>query len=120
MENTALNDTTTKDQDWKQKKGYVPLIVLTAVLLGLAFCAGQSRGTSLAVGSSAGANLNLQWPPVDMEPPKPFCVLIKDKADCLNATDDDGTQCYWTQRFGINHCLKKTEKHSFRGGAASA
>ena len=51
MENTALNDTTTKDQDWKQKKGYVPLIVLTAVLLGLAFCAGQSRGTSLAVGS---------------------------------------------------------------------
>ena len=51
MENTALNDTTIKDQDWKQKKGYAPLIVLTAVLLGVAFCAGQSRGTSLAVGS---------------------------------------------------------------------
>ena len=53
MENTALNGTTaTQDQDdWKQKKGYAPLIVLITVLLGLAFCAGQIRGTSLAVGS---------------------------------------------------------------------
>jgi len=47
MENTALNDATTKDQDWKQKKGYAPLIVLIALLFGTAFCAGQIRGTSL-------------------------------------------------------------------------
>ena len=56
MENTALNDTTTKDQDWKTKKGYGPIIVAVslALLLGVAFCAGQSRGTSLAVGSGTG------------------------------------------------------------------
>ena len=56
MENTALNDTTTKDQDWKTKKGYGPIIVAVslALLLGVAFCAGQSRGTSLAGGSGTG------------------------------------------------------------------
>ena len=53
-EKTALNGTTTsKDQEWKQKKGYTPLIVLTALLLGCGFYAGQIHGarTSLAVGS---------------------------------------------------------------------
>ena len=59
MENTALNGTTTtttKDQDdWKQKKGYTPLIVLTTVLLGLAFYAGQSRGSNVAGGTTRGA-----------------------------------------------------------------
>ena len=52
-ETTALNGTTTKDQEWKQKKGYTPLIVLTALLLGCGFYAGQIHGarTSLAVGS---------------------------------------------------------------------
>jgi len=59
MENTALNGTTTtttKDQeDWKQKKGYTPLIVLTTVLLVLAFYAGQSRGSNVAGGTTRGA-----------------------------------------------------------------
>ena len=59
MENTALNGTTTtttKDQeDWKQKKGYTSLIVLTAVLLVLAFYAGQSRGSNVAGGTTRGA-----------------------------------------------------------------
>ena len=50
----TLNDTTTKnDQDWKQKRGYTPWIVLTVVLLGLAaFYAGEIRGGNTSGGSS--------------------------------------------------------------------
>ena len=49
-ETTALNGTaTSKDHDGKQKKGYAPLIVLTALLLGLTFCAGQFRGARTAL-----------------------------------------------------------------------
>ena len=44
-----------KEQDWKQKKGYTPLIVLTTVLLVLAFYAGQSRGSNVAGGTTRGA-----------------------------------------------------------------
>ena len=47
MENTAPNDTTTtKDQDWKQKKGYGPIIVAVslALLLGLSFYLGGHLG----------------------------------------------------------------------------
>ena len=46
MENTALNDTTTtKDQDWKQKKGYGPIIAMSlALLLGLSFYLGGHLG----------------------------------------------------------------------------
>ena len=44
MENTALNGTTnaTKDQEWKTKKGYGPIIVALclALLLGLSLYAG--------------------------------------------------------------------------------
>ena len=54
MENTTLNGTTTKKQDWKQKKGYAPLIVLVTILLGTAFYAGQICGTSAAGGSGTG------------------------------------------------------------------
>ena len=54
MENTTLNGTTTKEQDWKQKKGYTPLIVLITILLGTAFYAGQICGTSVAGGSGTG------------------------------------------------------------------
>ena len=46
MENTAPNDTTTtKDQDWKQKKGYGPIIAMSlALLLGLSFYLGGHLG----------------------------------------------------------------------------
>lgn len=50
MEHTALNGTTTAtNHDWKEKKGYTSLVVFVALLLGLAFYAGQIRGMSLAV-----------------------------------------------------------------------
>ena len=51
MEHTALNGTAStttiiKDQEeWKQKKGYGPLILFAVLLLGSAFYAGQSRST---------------------------------------------------------------------------
>ena len=50
----TLNDTTTKnDQDWKQKRGYTPWIVLTVVLLGLAaFYAEEIHGGNIVGGSS--------------------------------------------------------------------
>ena len=45
MENTALNSTTvtTKDQEWKTKKGYGPIIIAVslALLLGLSFYASR-------------------------------------------------------------------------------
>jgi len=52
MENTALNGTTnaTKNQEWKTKKGYGPIIVAAslALLLGLSFYAGrQVSGANL-------------------------------------------------------------------------
>ena len=59
-ESTALNGTTatTKDHDWKEKKGstYTPwIVVTTALLLGLlAFYAGQRRGSSTVAGGVGG------------------------------------------------------------------
>ena len=55
-ENTALNDTTnatTKDQEWK-KKGYTSLVVSLALLLVVAFYAGQSRGARTSLAGSGG------------------------------------------------------------------
>ena len=55
-ENTALNDTTnatTKDQEWK-KKGYTSLVVSLALLLVVAFYAGQSRGARTSHAGSGG------------------------------------------------------------------
>ena len=105
MENTALNDTTTKDQDWKTKKGYGPIIVAVslALLLGVAFCAGQSRGTSLAVGSgttrggtTAIASLTMMSNDADsMEPPKSTCKKIKNEADC-----NERKKCKWRESRG--------------------
>ena len=54
-ENTALNDTTnatTKDQEWK-KKGYTSFVVSLALLLVVAFYAGQSRGARTSLAGSA-------------------------------------------------------------------
>ena len=69
MENTALNGTTnaTKNQEWKTKKGYGPIIVAAslALLLGLSFYAGRQvsganlreMGTKNAVASSSSTSL---------------------------------------------------------------
>ena len=56
MEQTAaFNGTTTKDQQaWKTKKGFGPLIVVATLLLGLAFHAGQMRGSSTVAGRTRG------------------------------------------------------------------
>ena len=59
MENTVLNSTTTKDQEWKTKKGYGPIIVAVslALLLGLSFYAGrhsaEMRMTNVVASSSS-------------------------------------------------------------------
>ena len=63
MENTALNGTTTvtKNQEWKTKKGYGPIIVAVslALLLGLSFYAGcHSRRHKLSAKKTAGAVVN--------------------------------------------------------------
>ena len=64
MENTALNNTTTttKDhEDWKQKRGYGPIIVAVslALLLGLSFYTGGSidGGTTLHHGEMGTKNV---------------------------------------------------------------
>ena len=51
MDQTApLNGTTIKDQAWKEKKGFGPLIMVAVLLLGLAaFYAGQISGSSTVV-----------------------------------------------------------------------
>ena len=60
MENTALNGTTVaKEQEWKTKKGYGPIIVAVslALLLGLSFFAGrhsaEMRMTNVVASSSS-------------------------------------------------------------------
>ena len=63
MENTALNGSTnattvTKNQEWKTKKGYGPIIVAVslALLLGLSFYAGRHSAAmrmTNGVGSSS-------------------------------------------------------------------
>ena len=98
-ENTALNDTTNatiKDQEWK-KKGYTSLVVSLALLLVVAFYAGQSRGarTSLA-GSGGTASLMMLSNDADsMEPPTSICFPITDVTDCVKAKDNDDVQCVW-------------------------
>ena len=58
MEKSTLNGTTTNDQAWKEKKGFAPLIMLTALLLGLAFYAGQmSGGGTVATRGGAKASM---------------------------------------------------------------
>ena len=49
-ETTPLNGTTIKDEAWKEKKGFGPLIMVAILLLGLAaFYAGQMSGSSTVV-----------------------------------------------------------------------
>ena len=52
--NSALNGATTKDQAWKTKKGYGPMVVVATLLLGLAYRSGQMSG-STGAGSTRGA-----------------------------------------------------------------
>ena len=49
-ENAPLNGATTKNRDSKKMRGYTPLIVIAAFLLGLAFYSDQIHDTSLAGG----------------------------------------------------------------------
>ena len=63
-ETTALNDVTatttiTKKHDWKGKKGYMPLVVSLALLLGVAFYAGQIDGrTTRAAAAEAATGMD--------------------------------------------------------------
>ena len=57
MEQTTLNSTPTEDQEWKHKKGYTPLIVLTALLFGCAFNAGQYGGSTVSTCGDANASM---------------------------------------------------------------
>ena len=66
MENTTVNGTTiTKDQEWKTKKGYGPIIVAVslALLLGLSFYAGRHSSDAMrmtnGVASSSSSSLSL-------------------------------------------------------------
>ena len=110
MENTALNDATTKDQDWKTKKGYGPIIVAVslALLLGVAFCAGQSRGTSLAVGSGTTrggttAIASLTMMSNDADYMQQYCSVHTDRASCVAATGFYDDPCIWARARGV--CL---------------
>ena len=81
MEQTTRNGTTTKDQEWKQKKGYAPLIVLTALLLllGLASYAGlQIRGSTVAGSTTRGGATTasmVHYDPVTITNKTPYDVL---------------------------------------------
>jgi len=69
MEHTALNGTAStiiKDQEeWKQKKGYGPLILFAVLLLGGAFYAGQSRSTIR--GATTAASLTMMSNDAELE-----------------------------------------------------
>lgn len=90
MPQTTLNGTTTKDQEWEQKKGYAPLIVLTALLLllGLASYAGlQIRGSTVAGGTTHGSATiasMIHYDPVTITNKTPYDVL----PDKYNYDDD--------------------------------
>ena len=104
-ENTALNDTTnattTKDQEWK-KKEYMPLVVTLVFLLGLAFYAGQSRGTRTRSGGTASlmrmsneADLTARHTSI--------CLPFQNEPDCVKTTDDDGVECVWYYSYQLQY-----------------
>ena len=114
-ENTALNDTThattTKDQEWK-KKGYTSLVVSLALLLVVAFYAGQSRGarTSLA-GSGGTASLMMLSNNADSTTPifPSVCAPIMVPHDCVAAKETDGVECIWSYSHILERpaCMRK-------------
>ena len=132
-ENTALNGTiattttTTQKHDGKEKKGYLPLVVTLAFLLGLAFYAGQRHGvrTSLA-GSGGTASLVIPkylqdeenyndalHPTLAPSTAPPFssgCAPITVPIDCVAAKDADGVECWWYYSFhlGRDACMTHT------------
>ena len=87
MENTALNGTTvTKDQEWKTKKGYGPIIVAVslALLLGLSFYAGrhstEMMGMTNGVASSSSSSLT---PVCERKYPVTGRYTCKTNIDCM-------------------------------------
>ena len=125
MEHTALNGTAStttiiKDQEeWKQKKGYGPLILFAVLLLGVAFYAGQSRSTILGATTMMSNVAEYMVPPghvaTNLEQFKQeaeqeyeeatatagglsgadghlTCALIKKEVDCLNTKEYN---CFW-------------------------
>ena len=114
-ENTALNDTTnatTKDQEWK-KKGYTSLVVSLALLLVVAFYAGQRHGartTSLA-GLGGTASLMMLSNNADSTTPifPSVCAPIMVPHDCVAAKETDGVECIWSYSHILERpaCMRK-------------
>ena len=107
-ENTALNDTTNatiKDQEWK-KKGFLPLVVILVVLLGLAFYAGQSRGARTTSLAGSGGTASLMMLSNEAVP----CTQIPTKDDCVKAYDNNGIQCVASYSYYLRRdaCMKIT------------
>ena len=104
MEHTALNGTTTAtNHDWKEKKGYTSLVVFVALFLGLAFYAGQIRGTSLAVagGTIRGATASLTMSHKDYPGVSTFECPIGEEISCLTVASWGTTpRCWCTISWG--------------------
>ena len=104
--NSALNGATTKDQAWKTKKGYGPMVAIATLLLGLAFYAGQMSGSTVA-GNTRGAAAS-----ASMMSFQAFDAMMSGKDWCANSPEAYKPLCYCANRVCgtiIGQCFEETD-----------
>ena len=115
MENTALNGTTnaTKNQEWKTKKGYGPIIVAAslALLLGLSFYAGRQvsganlREMGMTNAAAASSSLSLVGSGTAASDLKTLTIVVDDDElidGLLSVKPKGGSSAYCKKNTGYN------------------